>query len=147
MRKDFVVTAYIVKDGKVLLVHHRKLGMWLPVGGHIDEGETPDEAILREAKEEAGLEIEIAGRKYETGTRKGVVEMLLTPHHIQLEEIDGKHQHIDMVYFAKSKSGRVVLKKDEHDEIRWFSPEDLDSGTVPPTTKHFARQAIRELKG
>jgi len=41
MRKDFVATAFIADGGKVLLVLHRKLGLWLPVGGHIEEGETP----------------------------------------------------------------------------------------------------------
>jgi len=55
-RYCFVATAYVVRGGKTLLLKHKKLGMWLPPGGHIDEGETPDEAALREVREETGLE-------------------------------------------------------------------------------------------
>ncbi len=58
MRKDFVASGFLVSKEKVLLVKHRKLGLWLPVGGHIESDETPEEALRREAMEEAGLEIE-----------------------------------------------------------------------------------------
>ncbi|MCX6709315.1 MAG: NUDIX domain-containing protein [Candidatus Woesearchaeota archaeon] len=55
MKTDLVVSAYIFNQDKVLLIHHKKLNLWLPVGGHIDKDETPDEAILREIKEETPL--------------------------------------------------------------------------------------------
>jgi len=59
MSLDIVVAGYLVKDGKVLLVDHKLLNCWLPVGGHIDKNETPDDALRREVKEELdGLEIE-----------------------------------------------------------------------------------------
>jgi 8-oxo-dGTP pyrophosphatase MutT (NUDIX family) len=147
MKKDFVVVAYIVKDGKVLLVHHRKLDRWLPVGGHIEEGETPEDTVFREAREEAGLDIEIVGEKDTGGDEAGKVEMLITPDHIQLEEIDGKHQHIDLVYFARAKSTNIRLKKDEHHEIRWFSEADLDSPEIAQNVRYFAKKAIRKLSG
>ena len=49
---DFVSTAIIVHRDKVLLVHHRGLKLWLPVGGHIELDEDPEEALFREIKEE-----------------------------------------------------------------------------------------------
>lgn len=147
MKKDFVVVAYIVKDGKVLLVHHRKLDMWLPAGGHIEEGETPEDTVLREAKEEAGLDIEIVGEKDEAGNVEGKVQMLITPDHIQLEEIDGKHQHIDLVYFARAKGGDVKLREDEHHDIRWFSEADLNSPEIQSNVRRFAKKAIKTIKG
>jgi len=145
MKKDFVVTAYIVKDGKVLLVHHKKLNKWLPVGGHIDEAETPEEALHREVREEAGIEIEIVCKKDENGKERGKVEMLATPNHIQLEEIDGKHQHIDLVYFARAKHNHVKLKEDEHHEIKWFSEDEMNSSEIPHNVRYFARKAIMRL--
>ena len=50
----------LVKDGKILLLLRRlgwKTGYWGPPGGHIDAGETPKQAAVRETYEEAGLRI------------------------------------------------------------------------------------------
>ncbi len=46
--KHFVATGYVVRDHKTLLLFHKKLQLWLPPGGHIDEGELPEEALRRE---------------------------------------------------------------------------------------------------
>ena len=47
---DFTVAIFVVYDGKVLLIHHRKLDKWLPLGGHIELDEDPEMAALREAR-------------------------------------------------------------------------------------------------
>lgn len=47
--------AIIVQDGKILLTHELKSGWWLIPGGGIEEGETPEECVIREAEEETGL--------------------------------------------------------------------------------------------
>ena len=52
-------------EGKILLHFHRKLGMWLPPGGHIEQGELPDNAAVREVLEETGLEVELVGERRE----------------------------------------------------------------------------------
>ena len=57
--RDFTVATFVVHEGKVLLLWHRKLGMWLPPGGHIEPNELPDEAAVREVREEAGLEVRL----------------------------------------------------------------------------------------
>jgi 8-oxo-dGTP pyrophosphatase MutT (NUDIX family) len=44
---------------KVFIGHHKKSGLWLFNGGHIDKGETPEEALEREIKEEWGTKINI----------------------------------------------------------------------------------------
>nr|MBA3816243.1 NUDIX domain-containing protein [Parachlamydiaceae bacterium] len=43
---------------RVLLVDHKKAELWLPPGGHVDPGEDPKETVIREAKEELGIEAE-----------------------------------------------------------------------------------------
>ena len=52
---DFTVSLFIVEGERVLLVHHKKLNCWLPIGGHIELEEDPEQAAYREAKEECGL--------------------------------------------------------------------------------------------
>ena len=43
---DFTVAIFVVHDGRVLLIHHRKLDQWLPLGGHIELEEDPEAAAL-----------------------------------------------------------------------------------------------------
>ena len=56
---DYVTTTYVVHQGKVLLVFHKKLQLWLPPGGHINKEETPDDCAIREVWEETGLVIKL----------------------------------------------------------------------------------------
>lgn len=57
-RPRWTVSVYLTSDiGRVLLVRHKKLGLWLPVGGGILTGERPNEAAIREVREETGFEI------------------------------------------------------------------------------------------
>src|SRR3712207_2453622 len=52
--RHFTVAVFVVWEGMVLLHLHRKLGMWLPPGGHIERDELPDNAAIREVYEETG---------------------------------------------------------------------------------------------
>lgn len=59
MKTDLVVAGYIFDKNKVLLIHHKKSDLWLPVWGQIEINETPDDGLIREIKEEVGIEVEI----------------------------------------------------------------------------------------
>ncbi|MEE8425015.1 MAG: NUDIX domain-containing protein, partial [Elusimicrobiota bacterium] len=110
LERHFVATGYIVKDAKTLLVFHKRLKLWLAPGGHVDEGETPEEAVLREVREETGLGVEIVGERRSPDPANGKVVYLHQPRHMQLEDIpnpDGFHQHIDLIYFCRPLSGSV----------------------------------------
>ena len=60
--RDFTVAVFVVWQGCVLLHPHRKLGLWLPPGGHIEANELPDEAAVREVLEESGVRIVLESR-------------------------------------------------------------------------------------
>jgi len=146
LRKDFVVAGYIVKGGKVLLVDHKKLGKWLPIGGHIEPKETPDQAMIREAKEEAGLDVEIVSERYPNDDPD--VKMLSRPNHVQLERIverkGGEHQHIDFVYVCRIRERKGSKGSGK---CRWFSKEELETNSkVPNNVKFFAKKAIGKLE-
>jgi 8-oxo-dGTP pyrophosphatase MutT (NUDIX family) len=62
----------LYNDGKFLLVDHKKLRLWLPVGGELENGETPQQAGRREVMEETGLECEFVKIAFEPrGTPDG----------------------------------------------------------------------------
>ncbi len=143
--RDFVTVAFCVNNGKVLLLHHKKTNMWLPPGGHIDENELPCECAIREFKEETGLNIELIGKE----EKLGEVKKLIQPKHIQLEDIEEGHQHIDLIYFAKLKNPNqsIVVKKDEVYNIRWFSEEELNSDEISDEVRITAKLALKEVGG
>lgn len=61
MDNELTTLCYIEKDGKYLMMHRTKKkndpshDLWLGVGGHFEKGESPEECLLREVKEETGL--------------------------------------------------------------------------------------------
>jgi len=142
---DFTVAIFVVYDAKILLIHHRKLDKWLPLGGHIELDEDPEQAALREAREESGLDVELLGERAPTtepGTRA-----LLTPRFLDIHRITDTHEHIGLIYWARPKSGAVQLANEEHHDICWCSSEELESLQPPMSNavKWYCRKAIEEV--
>jgi 8-oxo-dGTP pyrophosphatase MutT (NUDIX family) len=144
---DFTVAIFVVHEARVLLILHRKLGKWLPLGGHIELDEDPEMAALREAQEESGLEVELLGERpptTEPGTRA-----LLAPRFLDIHRINATHEHIGMMYWARPKGGKAQLRlaAEEHHAIRWCSLADLET-LEPPLSgavRWYCQQAIAEI--
>lgn len=142
--RHFTVSTFIVHAGKVLLHLHKQLGIWLPPGGHIDRDELPQEAALREAKEETGLDIELIG---ESGPLPDGSTMLTLPRAMNLHYINPFHQHIDMEFLARCRDTEPCLQPDkgESPKLKWFSREDLDSGELAYNVRRMALIALDEV--
>ncbi|MEI9962579.1 MAG: NUDIX domain-containing protein [Limisphaerales bacterium] len=129
--------------------NHRKLNKWLPLGGHIELDEDPEQAALREAKEESGLDVELLGERPPTtslGTRA-----LIAPRFLDIHRINDTHEHIGLIYWARPKGGSdapvAALSVAEHHDIRWCSADDLETLRPPMTdaVKWYCRKAIEEI--
>jgi len=142
---DLAVAIFVVHQGKVLLVHHRQLNQWLPVGGHVELDEDPEAAALREAREESGLEVELLGERPPTSTPGS--RALIAPRFMDLHRISDTHRHIGLIYWARPKRGQLTLAPAEHHDIRWCGPDELDRLDPPmaPPVKWYALQALAEV--
>jgi 8-oxo-dGTP pyrophosphatase MutT (NUDIX family) len=144
---DFTVVIFVVRGGKILLIHHRGLDKWLPLGGHIELDEDPEIAALREAREESGLDVELLGERpptSEPGTRA-----LIAPRFLDIHRITDTHKHIGMMYWARPRQGSVTLAGEEHHDIRWCASAELD-GLQPAMSnavKWYCRKALEEIQG
>lgn len=110
-RRAFSVAIFARHDGRVLLIKHRRLGTWLPVGGEIEAGETPLEAARRELREETGLEGHFHYALGVQGTPPGLIGYE--------EHLAGsKGLHMNFAFVADVATDAVV-PNDEIDEHRW----------------------------
>ncbi len=140
--RHFTVAVFVVWEGRVLLHRHRKLGMWLPPGGHIEENELPDDAAVCEVFEETGLRVELVGDR-----REDVSDpvQLHRPAGVQLENIEPGHQHIDLIYFAKPVGLTVIEEKFGEDKVGWYGPEDWDALPVNLEVRGWCERALVAL--
>lgn len=148
---DFTVGVYIVNSDAVLLRHHDKYKFWAHVGGHVELDEDPTQAVIREAREEVGLDITLIDvpPPLTEPEAKGYTE-LVPPRFMNRHRINDMHEHIDLIYFATSETRDVVQGETEiSDEIRWFTKEELDDPKyeLRETIKHYAKSALGAVNG
>jgi 8-oxo-dGTP diphosphatase len=139
---DFVVSAFIVHRQKVLLVYHKKYKEWLPIGGHVDLDEDPEQALFKEIREECGLKVRVLADK--PPIAHPGVKPIFTPSYVDVHRISDKHKHIAFVYFATASSAKVTLLEREHREFRWVSLAGLKDPSLRLTRSilFYCRQAL-----
>jgi 8-oxo-dGTP pyrophosphatase MutT (NUDIX family) len=139
---DYCVEVFIVHQDRVLLRKHDKYGIWLSVGGHIELNEDPNQAALREVREEVGLDVSLISEG-ELLAEGDEVELHL-PRYVVRHPINDVHEHVVFIYFATSDSD-VVVPEHEDDEWRWFTVEELDEVKLKPSIKRYALEALSKL--
>ncbi|MBT2445313.1 NUDIX hydrolase [Streptomyces sp. ISL-36] len=99
--------------GRVLLTLHRKLGMWLQMGGHCEPGDvTVAAAALREATEESGI--------------TGLTLLPGGPVRLDRHAIPAPcHWHLDVQYAALAPAGAVEEISDESLDLRWYAYDEV----------------------
>lgn len=144
---DFTVEVFIVYKDKVLLRKHDKYKIWLSVGGHIELDEDPNQAAVREVKEETGLEVTLVGKNLKFVGPDGYRE-LIPPKFLNRHQINDSHEHVTMTYFASTKNDQVIQGQNEiSEDVRWFALGELDEPKyeIRENIKYYAKQALAEL--
>ncbi|MCD4803596.1 MAG: NUDIX hydrolase [Anaerolineales bacterium] len=149
LEKHFTASAIVINnERKVLLVYHKKLNVWLYPGGHIEPYETPDETVIREVKEETGLDVEIVGKTDSSlSDSKKDVSVLHNPYVILCERILGvkEHYHIDMIYKCTIiRESKLRYDKRESNGIGFFSQSEIQDLPLFPNFRNLINKAFNE---
>jgi len=144
---DFTVEVFIVFRDTVLLRFHDKYKIWLSVGGHIDLDEDPNQAALREVKEEVGLDVVLWDGNQLLKREEKEFKELIPPVSINRHRINESHEHVSMVYFATANSDIVVPEyaSDRSDDWQWCTADDLKTMDPREDVMFYANQALSTL--
>ncbi|OQY36543.1 MAG: hypothetical protein B6229_09805 [Spirochaetaceae bacterium 4572_7] len=101
---------------KTLLTHHKKLNIWIPTGGHLNSGETPLEAAIREGYEETGLKLKLHSKHIFYLAIHDIPKYLETP----------AHKHYDFTYMFTTSDNTDFIVSDESHSLKWVPLNQLE---------------------
>jgi ADP-ribose pyrophosphatase YjhB (NUDIX family) len=118
------VTAFVVNDGRVLLIRRTDNELWALPGGGQDFGESISETVIRETKEETGVDVAVVG----------LVGLYTNPNHL-IEYSDGEvRQQFSICFRARYLSGEPT-PSDESSDVRWVDRDQLDALPIHPSMR------------
>jgi len=113
-------SSIIISKGKMLLIFHKTLKMFIQPGGHLENDTSLWEAAKREAIEETGLDVEL---HEQYGDIPVYIDIQEIPENKKKQEL--AHTHFDCMFVFKSKNEQVKLQEGEVSDYKWV-PLDSD---------------------
>lgn len=131
-------SAWILSPAKTstLLTHHRKLGCWLQLGGHVEDDHSIQAAAAREAREESGIDnLDLLDRNL----------FDIDVHLIPARKTDPQHFHYDFRFIFQSTTD-IFSVSDESHNLAWISLSELKSPDSDASIIRMARKTAVLLK-
>ncbi len=127
-------------DGhSALLTHHKKLGRWLQLGGHVDGEPQIENAALREAQEESGMQ----DFDFVTWSGLGLEPLDLDVHTIPAHRLEPQHEHWDVRFLLRARPGQELVVSAESNRLQWFPLDALP--TTEESVLRLGRKATMRL--
>lgn len=117
-------SAFVVSDRGVILHRHRILGRWLQPGGHVDGDESPEEAAVREVREETGL---IA------------IPLTNGVFHVDMHPGPHEHTHYDLRYLLAASPDDPSPAAGESAEVVWCAFDEIETFAEPELRPALAK--------
>jgi ADP-ribose pyrophosphatase YjhB (NUDIX family) len=119
------VTAIVPNErGELLLVHNTDNDLWALPGGGMDVGESMADTVVREVKEETGIDVEVTG----------VVGIYTNPNHVMAYD-DGEVRQQCSICFTTRLLGGQLATSSETSEVEFVAPDRLDSLNIHPSMR------------
>ncbi len=126
-------SAWIVDPSRtaVVLLHHRKLGRWLQLGGHVDGDPDVRRGAQREAREESGLR-----------TLRALGEHIydIDVHRVPARGDEPEHDHYDLRLAYEADPREPLVRNDESHDVRWVALADLEQYAIDESVRRLARK-------
>ena len=136
VRRAFSVAVYARRGDRVLVIEHRRLQTWLPIGGELEPGETPLEAAVRELREETGLAAAFQPlRDAPAGVPPGLIGY-------EEHQAGSKGLHMNFVFVADVAGDAEVEPNHEFGAWRWVDRAELDGLASPLNVRQFGYVAL-----
>jgi len=131
-----VLGGVVVKDGKVLILQRQKdediyPNMWELPSGKREESESSEAALLREVREESGLEVEIVAP--------------VSTFEYRIEKPDEIQDCTQFNFLVKPVSSKEIVLSDEHQAFAWVTPAELERYDLTEATKGVIKKAFEKI--
>ncbi|WP_433346966.1 NUDIX hydrolase [Micromonospora sp. CA-111912] len=128
-----VVAAVRNQRGELLMIHRTDNNLWaLPGGGH-DIGESISDTVVREVREETGIEVKVTG----------LVGIYSNPHHVMAYDDGEVRQQFSICFTARPVGGKQTTSSESR-QVRWVTPAQLDQLDIHPSMWLRIDHALKE---
>ncbi|PPK64466.1 NUDIX domain-containing protein [Actinokineospora auranticolor] len=117
-------SAYIERDGQILMIRRTDNDLYAIPGGTHELGETMTQTVVREVKEETGVDIEVTG----------LIGIYSDPAHV-IAYTDGEVRQEFSICFRARATGGELRESDESKEVLWVAPDKLDDLRMHPSIR------------
>jgi 8-oxo-dGTP pyrophosphatase MutT (NUDIX family) len=130
------------------MIHHLKHDRWLPPGGHLEPGEVPHEAVLREVLEETGIQADFLDYAPNLEVEESLETQVPTPFVVLHELIpakgdQGEHMHYDFIYILEADETELDPRLQEVSDAKWMLLKEIQSVNTFTAVRSIAEKVLQ----
>lgn len=138
----YVVNFVIIKEGKILLEYDSKIGWKLP-GGHVEDNETPHEAVTREALEELDIKVDFLSKPLfhiSDEVHSLPVPFEIFVHKVERDnKLDSPHVNIGLVFLVATEDKPSGI---EGQDVQWFTYDEMKKSEIHEAVRFICEKAF-----